>query len=131
MSLDGDLRDRMVALTGAPVQQDYGSAEKAQPRIWYERATGILPVSTTGELLVTETVYAVEVEGMDADAVAGLAAVLTDPASAGGLNGFYGEWGASRILGVFVEDAGDTFRFRGLGLDEGYHSAAFNLRVMT
>jgi hypothetical protein len=136
MSLDTELQTKLTALavaaiSGTPVQQNYASTDKIEPRVWYQRRNGNteLLLSGAGDAGI-ETVYEVEIDALDPDQGGTLLLALVADASAGGLNGFRGNWGSSVVLGSFVEDVADDFQPRGLDLDDGYHVFAFQLRVM-
>ncbi len=127
MSLDTDLQTKLATLAGsAPVQQNYASIDKVEPRVWYQRTSGNIDLLLNGVgVSENETVYAIEVAGLDPDVTAGIAANL-----ATAMNGFRGVMGLSVILGCFVEDAADDYQPRGLNIDDGYHVFAFSLRVL-
>lgn len=128
MSLDVDLQAKLTSLAGsAPVQQNYSSVDKTEPRVWYQRRTGNTDLLLSGAgATITEAVYEIEVNALDPDAGAALSDTITTA-----MNGFRGTMGGSHVLGVFVEDAADDYQPRGLDLDDGYHVFAANLRVIT
>ncbi len=137
MSLDVDFAAKLnLILAGAgyaavPVQQNYVSGDKTQPRVWYQRQAGNRNVFLDGTSADMETSYAVEVNGLDPDVADAIADTITAGAAAGGLNGFRGQMLGTIVLGAFVEDASDDYQPRGLQGDDGYHVFAFTVRILT
>ncbi len=133
MSVDTDFQVKLSLIVGSgvPVQQNYSSTDEAQPRVWYQRQRGNGDLFLDGKASQSETVYTVEVNGLDPDSAAAIAAKITALASAGGLHGFRGQMTSTTVLGAFVEDASDDYQPRGLDFDDGYHVFAFDVRLLT
>ena len=125
-----DFQAKLSSLTTAPCQQNYDSMDKVQPRVWYQRRQGNTNLYLDGSPADGETTYEVQVDSLDPDAGASIAETLRgQPPS--GLHGFRGAMGGTVVLGMFAEDASDDFAFRGVSLDDGYHSFGFTVRVLT
>lgn len=134
MSIDVDLLAKLQTLTTAPVQLNYASTDRPQPRVWLQRRNDNRPLNLAGtETLIRETFFDVEVGALDPDVGAAIAEQLTAEwtASPAGMNGFRGQMGGTRVLGCFVEDVGDDYQPRELELDDGYHVTAFSLRLLS
>jgi hypothetical protein len=133
MSVDTGLINKLSLIVGpgVPVQQNYASADKTQPRVWVQRQQGDSELFLDGRPGPADTTYAVEVNALDPDAGAAVADAIQANAAAGGLDGFRGTMNSTVVLGCFVGEASDDYVPRGLELDDGYHVFAFTVRVLT
>lgn len=126
MPLDTDFRAKVLSLITAPVQQNYISTDKVQPRVWYQKQAGNSDLFADASAGMVETTYTVEVNGTDPDAVSEIADAISTA-----FNGFRGRMFSTTVLGAFVEDAADDYQYKGQDLDEGYHVFAMNVRFIT
>lgn len=128
MSLETDLQSYLASLASpVPVQLDYSSTDKTEPRVWFRRREETTELLLAGNgTALTESVYEVEINGLDPDVTGSIADTMKLT-----LNGLRGKIGNTRLLGTFVEDASGDFAYRGLSADDGYHTFAFNLRIMS
>lgn len=125
MSVDTSLQAYMASLTDAPVQQNVNSQDTVQPRVWFQRRSGNTDLFVDGTPSLTNTIYDVEVIGLDIDEVSGIADTLQTA-----LNGKHGTMEGMIVLGIFVEDSDDEYEIRSIDTDDNWNVAAFSVRII-
>jgi hypothetical protein len=127
MSLDTDFHSWLVSLSGgAPVQQNYESEDKTQPRVYWQRREANTDLFNNGASAISTTDYVVEVAGLDPDATATIADNIKTTS-----NGVLGVIGGTRVLMMAVHDATDDYIPKSMDADEGFHVYSFTVELLT
>jgi hypothetical protein len=126
MSLDVDFYNKLVTTSSLPVQQNTISESKGEPRVWFGRQLQNKDLLANGSVALVNTTYDVEVTGLDIDVVEQKADAVK-----AAFHGFQGTMGSTKVLASFVNDANDDYIYKSLNGDEGFHSAAFSVQILT
>jgi len=115
----------MQGHTAAPVQQGVISEDKPNLRVWLQRRPSNLDLLLDGSPSLATAFYAVEVTGLDIDAVETEADNLRTA-----LHGYFGPMGTTHVLGAFANDLEEDYIPRSLNADEGFHLEGFELQII-
>jgi len=127
-TLDTDFQAHLIALVGgtANVSENVIPEDRVVPSVWWQRRTANTDVFLSGQPILNETNYDVEVYSTNIDQAASVADTLKDS-----LNGYFGVMGTSRVLGSFVEEANDDYIPKAaIADDTGLHNFSFFVRMI-
>jgi HK97 gp10 family phage protein len=119
-------KDQALATTIELIRQDTIGEDAGPLRVWFQRSSHEEELDldgTPGGL--HETSFNLEVSGLDIDVVQQTGDVI-----AHALHGYMGLMSSERVLGAIVESVSDDYIPRSADADEGYHIAAYSVRII-
>ena len=124
--IDVSFASFLGGLTTLPVQQDVISENQPNARVWFKKQTSNTNILNNGTPILDDTTFDVEVASLDIDLTQTEANNIRTA-----LNGYRGMMLFDMVQGVFVSDAADDYIPRNLNADEGFHVAAFQVRILS
>ena len=108
------------------IQQNTIAETAPATRIWYQRRGYTQDLSVCGSNLLCETTFDLECISDDIETAEALASAVKTC-----LHGYRGLMGSTRVLSIEVEDHSDDYVPKGQYEDDGLHTCALIIRILS